>query len=281
MTTMAAPPDEVLENGYHPDTPLGDNLVLDYARGEAASFAATIGAGGGRLARDTDLGLQMCDLGIASPFGNVALLERPPTDRSTPELAAVLHAFFGDSSGGSYLVFSAWPLDLAAHGFAPVGHPPLMLRPPGGSVPLAVGLRIEQVVDADGLAAFERTLIEAYPAPQMQPVQRGAMFDPAILATDWRLFVGYEDGTPVATAGAFLTPSLTIVESVSTRPEVRGKGYGAAITAAATVTDPTVPAMLISSDLGRATYDRLGYLPILRYSLWLGTRQPRSSQRGS
>lgn len=274
MTTIAAEPTEVLENGYDAHTPAGDNLLLDYARGEAASFAATVRAGGGRLARDADLGLQLCDLGIASPFGNVALLERPPSDRSTPELAAVLHAFYGEAPGGAYLVFSAWPLDLSGHGFAPVGHPPLMLRPAGGGTVPATDLRIEQVTDADGLAAFERTIIEAYPAPEMQPHQRGAMFGPAILETDWRLFVGYEDDVPVATAGAYVTPTVTIVESVSTQPEARGKGYGTAITAAATFVEPANPAMLIASDLGRPTYDRLGYLPLLRYTLWLGTRQP-------
>jgi GNAT superfamily N-acetyltransferase len=274
--TIAAPPTEVLENGYHPHTPAGDNLLLDYARGEAAAFAATVGAGGGRLARDEDLGVQLCDLGVPSPFGNVALLERPSTDRSTPELAAVLDAFFGPSAGGPYLVFSAWPLDLAGHGFAPVGHPPLMLRPPGGAAPIVDGLRIEAVTDADQLAAFEQTLVEAYPAPEMQPWVRGAMFDPAMLATDWRLFVGYEGDTPVATAGAFVTPSVTVVELVSTRPEARGKGYGTAITAAATLVEPANPSMLIASDLGRSTYDRLGYVPLLRYSLWLGTRRAPS-----
>ena len=98
------------------------------------------------------------------------------------------------------------------------------------------------------------------------------MFAPAILATDWRLFVGYEDDRPVATAGAFVTPTLTVVESVTARAEVRGQGYGAAITAAATFAEPSNPAMLIASDLGRGTYDRLGYLPLLRYSLWIGTR---------
>ena len=79
----------------------------------------------------------------------------------------------------------------------------------------------------------------------------------------------------MATAGAFVTPTVTVVESITTRPEVRGKGYGSAITAAATFTEPTSPAMLIASDLGRPIYDRLGYLPLLRYSLWLGTRHHR------
>ena len=104
------------------------------------------------------------------------------------------------------------------------------------------------------------------------------MYAPAVLDSDWRFFVGYENDQPVATAGAFVTDTLTVVEAIGTRPEARGKGYGAAITAAATLAEPANPAMLIASDLGRSTYDRLGYLPLLRYSLWLGTRHHRGSR---
>jgi hypothetical protein len=32
--------------------------------------------------------------------------------------------------------------------------------------------------------------------------------------------------------------------------------------------------MLISSDAGRSVYERLGYLPLLRFSLWAGHRAP-------
>jgi hypothetical protein len=272
MSSLAAADHEDLEDGHRPTTPSGDNLLLDFARDHADAFAATVGAGGGRVSADPDHGLHLCDLGIGSPFGNVALVDQPVPDRSVAELAARVEAFFADGAGGPYLVFSPWPLDLAAHGFVRVGHPPLMLRPSGGAPPAVDGFHIEAVTDAEQLAVFEQTLVEAYPAPELLPWRRGSFFAPAILDTGWRLFVGYEDGAPVATAGAFVTPTTTVVELVSTRPEARGKGHGAAVTAAATLTEPGRPAMLISSDLGRPTYDRLGYLPLLRYSLWLGLR---------
>jgi len=47
---------------------------------------------------------------------------------------------------------------------------------------------------------------------------------------------------------------------ISARPEVRGRGVGRAVTAAATVVAPDRPAMLISSDDGRPVYERLGYV---------------------
>jgi GNAT superfamily N-acetyltransferase len=170
------------------------------------------------------------------------------------------------------MVFSPWPLDLGAHGFAPIGHPPLMLRAAGGTEPVVSGFHIVRATDAGTLADFERTLIEAYPVTEMQPWQRGSYLRAGALDGNWRFFVGYEDGTAVATAAAHVTPSVTIVELVSARPECRGKGYGAAITAAATLTEPDRPAMLVASDLGRNVYARLGYTPLLRYTLWLGLR---------
>jgi hypothetical protein len=36
--------------------------------------------------------------------------------------------------------------------------------------------------------------------------------------------------------------------------------------------------MLIASDLGRPVYDQLGYLPLLRYTLFVGMR--RSGETG-
>ena len=172
------------------------------------------------------------------------------------------------------MVFSPWPIaDLSTHGFAPVGHPPLMFRPAGGTAPLASGLRIVEVAHADELADFEQTLIEAYPSPRCCRGQResysasGRARHPLASSSS-----ATTDDRPVATAAAYVTPEVTIVELVSARPECRGRGYGAALTAAASVAAPDQPAMLIASDLGRGVYARLGYLPLLRYTLWLGMR---------
>lgn len=273
MTDLAAPMDEELEDGCRATTPDGDNLVLDYARAEAAAFGALVAANGGRLLDDAAAGVHLRDLGVASPFGNTALLTGPIADADTAAVVGRVRAFFGAGAGGPFLVFSPWrTVDWSPYGFARVGHPPLMFRPAGPTSTPSSGLRIERVVDADGLADFERTLVEAYPTPEMQPWQRGAFLGPSLLDTDWRLFVGYEGDEAVATAAAFVAPTVTIVELVSARPECRGRGYGAAITAVATVVEPERPAVLIASDPGRGVYDRLGYLPLQRYTLWLGFR---------
>jgi hypothetical protein len=263
-----------LETGYRTSTPAGDNALVDYARGEADCFAAIAAAAKGRVESDDTLGLRLADTGSPSPFGNTAHLTRPIGDDETPALAGALRDFFGAAPGGPFLVFSPWPTgNLSNHGFQLVGHPPLMLRAP--TVPLLATnpkLHVTAVKTADDLADFEQTLVEAYPVPELQPWKRETFLRPAILSTQWRFFVGYEADRCVATAAAWLCDTVTIVEQVSVRDDCRGRGYGAAITAAATHADPGPPAMLIASDLGRSIYEQLGYVPLLRYSLHLGTR---------
>ena len=92
-------------------------------------------------------------------------------------------------------------------------------------------------------------------------------------APGWHHWVGYLDGVAVATSSAYVGPHHIDVEMISARPEVRGRGVGRAMTAAATVVAPDRPAMLISSDDGRSVYVRLGYVPILRFTLWAGHRR--------
>jgi Acetyltransferase (GNAT) family len=289
MSSWAADEGEVLDNGCRESTPAGDNVLLDYARGEAKAFGAVADAAGGRAAHDSALGLWLADSGSPSPFGNTAHLTKPIGDDATPAFVEALREFFDAGPGGPFLVFSPWPTgDLSRHGFHLVGHPPLMFRPAATPAPVTPApvtpapvtpaptanpnLRVAAVETEDDLADFERTLIEAYPAPEFQPWRRGSFFAPGTLSTNWRFFVGYEDDRCVATAAAWLTDSISIVEMVSTRDECRGKGYGAAVTAAASDAQPGRTAMLIASDLGRSVYDRLGYIPLLRYTLYLGMR---------
>lgn len=274
MTAFAADEGAALEAGYGDSTPEGDNLLIDYARAEADCFAAIVSAGGGRIERNPALGLRLADKGSPSPFGNTAHLTRPIGGNETRALLDALHDFFDAEPGGPFLLFSPWPIgDLRSDGFHLVGHPPLMIRPPTAPVlPTNPELRISLVESAEQLADFEQTLVEAYPVPEYQPWQRGSFFGPDVLSSRWRMFVGYEGDRCVATAGAWLTDTITVVEMVSTRDVCRGKGYGAAITAAATHAEPDRTAMLIASDLGRSVYDRLGYLPFLRYTLYIGTR---------
>lgn len=272
MTVTASP--HQLENGSRATTPAGDNLLHDFARAEAVAFAQFAGAAHGRVEQVEQIGLTMTDSGSQCPFGNIAHLTRPLASGQAVLLADALRDFYGASEGGPYLMFAghATP-DLGEHGLALGGHPPMMIRPALAAPANETELRIEVVRDATQLEHFERTMIDAYPTPELAPFgsQRRLFTDP-LLDSGWTLYVGYEGERPVATSAAFVTDEVVAVEMVSARSECRGRGYGAAITAAAATTCTDRPAALISSDLGNRVYRRLGFLPVLRYTLWMGTR---------
>ncbi|HVX18239.1 MAG TPA: GNAT family N-acetyltransferase [Acidimicrobiales bacterium] len=167
------------------------------------------------------------------------------------------------------VITSAMEPDLAPSGFQAIGRPPLMVRPAGPSEhTIPAELTITEVVDEAGLETFEHTLVDAYPEPLMQPYRWGEFNDARVLGGPTHFFTGYVAGRPVATAAGHVAAGVNLVEFVATMPDARGRGYGEAVTWAATSADPTLPAVLTASDLGRPVYERMGYLAVSRWSLW-------------
>ena len=257
--------DEILSTGWEPDVPPGDTLVragvlslADRILHQARAMGRPVVADGRWIA------VNLADTGL---FSNAALLVAPPADWGWlgPALAAAI------PPGRPALLLSPFPTpDLRPVGLILIGHPPFMVRPAGGAAPGGLeGTDVREVVDAAGLADFERTLIEGYPVPDMDPSAVPHLFPLGLLGGASRLYVAYVDGQPVATAAAHVAAGVNHVEFVATRAEHRGRGIGAAVTWAATISDPTLPAVLISSDDGRGVYESLGYLPIIRWTLWL------------
>jgi GNAT superfamily N-acetyltransferase len=266
--------DEALETGYGDGTPPGDNLCNDFAAGMAESFRALASARGDRVADDPDV--LMTDAASASLFGNVVVLRRPFDNGEWPVLAERLHNFFSGHDGNGFMVFSAWPTpDLRPRGFGRIGHPPLMFRlvQPLVDQPVA-GLEIRAVNDADGAHDWERAFVRGYPIPELDPLEAGSVLPAeALAAPRWRHWVGYLDGSPIATASAAVGDRHVEVEFIATIPEARGRGIGRAMTALATLAAPDRPAMLIASDPGRSVYEGLGYVALLRVTLWAGHRR--------
>jgi GNAT superfamily N-acetyltransferase len=150
-----------------------------------------------------------------------------------------------------------------------VGHPPLMLRPVGGRAPASpVELTISEVTDRDGLETFERTLVEAYPDPTMQPYRWGGFSHEANLGGPTRFFVGSVAGRPVAVAAGHVAAGVVDVDMVATMADARGRGYGEAVTWAATQVGSGLPAVLIASDPGRPVYERMGFVALSRWTFW-------------
>jgi GNAT superfamily N-acetyltransferase len=210
----------------------------------------------------------LADLEAPAAFGNQAILLCPITDGTqTGDVVARLREGFA----GTHVIFSAWPTpDLRPYGYALVGHPPFMVRHQGGAAPVRpTGLVVEEVTDAASIEKYERVFVEGYPVPELQPYSPGRLFGERILGGIARAWVGSVDGRPVAGSMAINPRGLIAVENVATLPDARGHGYGGAVTATAALSAPDLPSALIASDDGRSVYERLGFLPISRFTLWV------------
>jgi GNAT superfamily N-acetyltransferase len=255
---------EHLTTGWEPGLPAEDTLLRRFVFAMADRVTAMAEAMTGRTYRDERAA--MSDLGSAFLYDQAVVLLQPLAPGELRQVVADAIDFYGPDRG--WVLFSAWPTpDLRDAGLTLMGHPPMMVRAPGpdtsgaGAVP--DGLAIVEVADAAQLADFERTLITGYPMPSA-----GAVVSPDLLGDPFRLFVAYEGPTAIAVAGASLLRGIAEIDWVATLPAARGRGVGAAVTWAATTADPSRPAMLLSSDAGRSVYERLGYLPIARFTGW-------------
>jgi predicted GNAT family acetyltransferase len=72
----------------------------------------------------------------------------------------------------------------------------------------------------------------------------------------------------VSVAGAAVNHGIVEVDWVATLPQARGRGYGAALTMAAAGIAPGLPALLLASDAGRPVYQHLGFIDLLRTTMW-------------
>jgi hypothetical protein len=253
-----------LTTGWEAELAVGDTTLRRYLFAMADRVAAMAQANGGRTRRDERVA--MGDLDTPFVFDQAAVLLQPlPAD----DLLAVVEEaqrFYGAHRG--WLLLSAWPTpDLRPAGLGLMGHPPFMVRAPGprrdsyGDSP--DGIDIVEVTTPAQLADFEGTLMEAYPLPAATGVVH-----PDLVGDLLHLFVAYDGSSPVAVAGASLLHGITEIDWVGTLPVARGRGIGAAVTWAATAVDPSQPAVLIASDPGRPVYERLGFVPITRFTLW-------------
>ena len=102
-----------------------------------------------------------------------------------------------------------------------------MVRAAGGAVDVAdVGVHL--VADRQALAEFERTLVEGYPDPTLQPYRFGDVYDGRVLGGATRFYAADADGGTVATASGHVAAGVNLVEMVATRrrvarPRLRGR----------------------------------------------------------
>lgn len=265
-----------LVDGWEPHRPVGDGLVRRFVFAYASSFAGPVAAMGGRVLRRD--GHVLHDLGRPAGFYNGVTLLRPLAFDGWEAAVTDIEAdIAGDRTAASreLLLWSAWPTpDLSARGWQLVGHPPLLLHPRPEPSPAPPGwLRIERVLDADRLADWERVAIEGYPLTDCQPARPGALVDGRVLDDpSFRGWVGYSDGQPVAIGTSYVAHGIHVLALGATLPSHRGRGAWQALARHRLAAFPRLPAMSLFSDLSRPPAERLGFLPLSRWTLWSAPR---------
>jgi hypothetical protein len=262
---------EHLTDGWEPDLPVSDTLLRRFLFNLAAFNELPAVAAGARVLHRDDL--MAADLGRPAAMHNAATLLRPlPFDQAGGETLDAVEGFYdGHGSGEAYL-WSAWPTpDLRRRGWVLEGHPPLLLRPAGGPPPPPVppGLRAERVTGAEGLRDWERVAVDGFPYRELQPYRPGVLLDERALGDErLRLWVGYEGDRPVCMGTLFVDAGVAAFSLGVTLPEARRRGYWAAMAGVRLLEEPDLPAVGIFSDMSRPPAEALGFLPLLRFTLW-------------
>ena len=248
-----------LETGWLPDTPDDDTIERQAVLAMASRVVAVAQAAGAPWIDDHRVAVAR--LHARSAFANLGVA-KCPIDDPAGLVADVTTAL----DGAPFALLTPWapppgPLEIG-------GHPPFMVRWPGEGDPAAPGdgVSVWEAHDSDQLAVAERLLVDGYPMPDLADFSSGMLFPPGLLGGRERFFVAEVDGEAAAVAAVHVDHGVNLVEFVATVEKHRGKGLGALVTGHASVSDPSLPAVLQSSDLGRRVYEGIGYRSLRRWT---------------
>lgn len=259
-----------LSTGWERDLAVGDTMLRRYLFHHAALGAAFTLAGGGRAVDADDV--SMADLGRPGGYFNGAVLLCPPPDWDA--VMARVEGFFCGGRGQACL-WSAWATpDLRPRGWRLSGHPPLLMRPPMSTnpvtTPTAPDLDVRPVTSAADLADWERAAIDGYPLSELQDAGTGAFAPPALLDDErLRFFVGRDGARPVAAAASFASHGIASLAYGATLPALRRRGFWRRLAVERLQATPELWMTGLFSDFSRPGAEALGFVPVLRLTLWI------------
>ena len=260
----------------------GPDGTVDVARAAAAldgNFAELLAWyaswPGGEIRRDRDL--LLTSSGVPFRAINAASQAALASATASERIAEAIGWLGARTDRWRWLVGpSSRPLDLGgrllAAGLGLVGDSAGMaldLRGWQGVGPLPDGLSIAPVTDEAGLERWrlvqQRGLgLDDVSAEAWWTAHRRAGFDSALPLINW---VASLDGAPVGAAALFVGADVAGIYNVCTVPEARGRGIGAAVTAAALDEGASRGldlAVLGASEMGYSVYGRLGFEEVSR-----------------
>lgn len=257
-----------LEDGWLADTPVDDSLLRRFAFNQAdVNVAFAEAAPAGHAARHDDVVL--ADTGGPIPYYNQALLLRPLAGIDDDVLDRVEAFFAGGGTDRPVTMLSIWPTgDLSPRGWSLVGYPMVVARGPWGSGGRAGDDSLVRQIGSDEIDEFERVMIEGYPLPEAAGHPAGTAVPAGVLDRGVRLRLGMVDGEAVAAAAGYVAHGVVNLCSAATLPAARRRGVWGALVRARMADGADLPAVAYTSDYSRPGFVHMGFLPLMRFTLW-------------
>jgi ribosomal protein S18 acetylase RimI-like enzyme len=252
--------------------PYGSSVELaNLIEANSVDFLLAMGRAGGGEERD-DLRVQWIIGGSPVGYHNAVVRANLRPEEADEVIAASVERFRSLGVPGSWHVGpSMRPRDLAQRltraGFGDAG------AEPGMAIDLAsvpedliapAGLVVRRITDDEELDAWAHTLSLGFGEGELEANWVRDTYRRIGLGDDvpWRHYLARLDDRPVATASTFFAAGVAGIYFVSTAPAFRRRGFGAAITLAASLdarNNGYRVAVLGASDMGRAVYERIGF----------------------
>jgi GNAT superfamily N-acetyltransferase len=208
---------------------------------------------------------------VPHPWFNGVLVSEPLPKKQGSVIQETLDYFKSQNASSltwwlePALPVESWRETLLAQGFYYDQNTPGMsldlqvLRPEAFQV---AGLTILPVLDPETLITWVHTFTTGYEIPDAWEDSFYLLMQGLGLDLPMRYYIAYLDGKPVATSNLFLGAGVAGIYCVATLPQARGRGVGAAVTAA-----PLLEArqlgyrlgVLQSSEMGFPVYQRMGF----------------------
>ena len=150
-----------------------------------------------------------------------------------------------------------------------MGHPTFVVRAPG-PVPghERPGVRVRDVQSLDEVGRFERLLVEGFPLAEAAGLPAGGIFPIGVIDRGIRLRLGVLDGEPVGTGAVYVAHGVVNLSAAATLPDARRRGVWQAVVWSRVAEASDLPAVAFTSDYSRPGFERMGFLPVLRFTLW-------------
>jgi hypothetical protein len=172
----------------------------------------------------------------------------------------------------AWVLLSAWPTPALQHrGWDLVGHPAFVVRTPGASLrppgerPIHVELR--RATTAHDLAAAERIFVDGYPIAEGAG-RPGATLPDALTSSAVSVRIAAVDGADVAVGMGHVGHGCVNLCGAATLTAARRTGAWGALVRARVDDAPDQPAVAFTSDYSRPGFEHLGFVSMLRFTMW-------------